>query len=64
MGADLAILGGEEICVAVSSSKKRVDPDTFEMSACTELFGKRASLISLPENDTETWDYVLTLVAV
>ena len=53
----------EAMCISVGTTEHRVDPDTLVVEACVDEHGRSASLISLPLNDTNLWEYILTLVS-
>ena len=40
----------------------KIDQETERVTACVDLFGASASLLSLPESEPEVWDYVLTFL--
>ena len=50
---------GETFCIGRGSEKYTVDICTGAVTACTELYGRNASLIELPEDWDELWDAVV-----
>ena len=62
VNAELDIYRGTERCIAVNTSSSTVNMDTSDVTICTELYGGSANLLSLPENETESWNYLLTLI--
>ena len=62
MNAAVFIYRGIDICIATDISDSIVNQDTLQHSACKDLFGPSAALISLPKNETDLWNYVLTRV--
>ena len=63
LGAQLDIYRGVERCISLNNPGLTVNLDTLVVSACKDLYGGSAELISLPANETELWDYLKTLVA-
>ena len=45
-------------CIVVSSTLVTVDQDTERVEGCVEQYGSSATLLALPESDTELWDLV------
>ena len=43
----------------VSSTLVTVDQDTERVEGCVEQYGSNATLLALPESDTELWDLVI-----
>ena len=63
LGAQLDIYRGVERCISLNNPGLTVNLDTLVVSACKDLYGGSAELISLPANETELWDYLKTLVS-
>ena len=62
VNAELDVYKGTERCIFVGTESVKVDQETARVTACVDLFGASASLLSLPESEPEVWDYVLTFL--
>ena len=52
------LYNGQMRCIVVSSTLVTVDQDTERVEGCVEQYGSSATLLALPESDTELWDLV------
>ena len=60
VGAELDVFKETDRCIAVDTPSSMVNNDTLVLDACSKLFGANAKLISLPSNETDLWNYLLT----
>ena len=63
VNAELDVYNGEDRCIFVSTESVKVDQETERVTACSDLFGENATLLSLPESDTQLWQHVLTFLS-
>ena len=61
--AELDIFHGEERCIGIAVDTTKVDQVTQRVTTCTDLFGANASLITLAQNESELWYYVISFLS-
>jgi len=57
--AELDVYRGADRCITTNEAAYGVDEDSRRVTVCTTLYGSHASLIVLPENNTELWNFVV-----
>ena len=63
VGATLHSYEKQTRCIQIGSAESKVDRDTGRVEGCVEQFGSNATLLALPDWDTELWDLIQTLTS-